>query len=118
MLAYPLRHPFFNAAFRVRHVTAFRGATNDALECFPCAQFDFQARVKQVAVARIPDDQPVLSVVADEAFRDALNRFGKAAFTAQPRLFRATQRRDIVKPEQPLAPGHGDVPAVVGDLHI
>jgi hypothetical protein len=33
-------------------------------------------------------------------------------------LFRTTQQRYVVKPEQPLAPGYRDVAAVVGYLHI
>ena len=118
MLAQPLRYPLFNAANRVRDVAPLGGVPDNALECLSRAQFDFHARVEQVTVARVADDQPILAIVADETFRDTFNRFGEPPLAAQTRLFRASQRRDVVKPEQPLAPGHSDVATGIGDLDI
>ena len=106
------------AAQSIRHVTALRSAAHDALECGAHSQVDVQAGVEQIAIARVADHQPVLAVVADEAFGDAFDRLGEPLLAAQPRLLGAPQRRDVVEPEQPLATGHRDMAAGVGDLNI
>ena len=84
----------------------------------PSGEFDVQSGVQQIAVARIADHQPVLPVVADEAFGDALDRLGEPPLAAQPRLLGAAQRRDVVEPEQPLAAGHRDMAAGIGHLDV
>ena len=118
VLTQPFGDPFLDAALRILHVAALGSAADDALECGARSQVDVQAGVEQIAVARVADDQPVLAVVADEAFGDALDRLGEPLLAAQPRLLGAPQRRDVVEPEQPLAAGDRDMAAGVGDLDI
>ena len=112
VLAQPFGDPFLDAAFGVLDVAALGGAADDALECRAGGQIDVEAGIEQIAVARVADHQPVLAVVADEAFGDALDRLGQPLLAAQPRLLGAPQRRDVVEPEQPLAAGHRDMAAV------
>ena len=104
MLLQPFGNPFLDAAFRILDVAALSGPADDALERRAGAQIDLQAGVEQVAIARVADDQPVLAVVADEAFGNALDRLGEPPFAAQPRLLGAAQRRDVVEPESRLPP--------------
>ena len=118
MLPQPFGDPFLDAAFGILDVAALRSAADDAFKRRAGAQIDVQAGVEQVAIARVADDQPVLAVVADEAFGDAFDRLGEPLLAAQPRLLGAPQRRDVVEPEQPLAAGHRDMAAGVGDLDI
>ena len=100
----PFRDPFLDAALRILDVAALGGPADDALEGGARRyEIDVEAGIQQVAIARVADDQPVLAVVADEAFGDALDRFGEPPLAAQSRLFGAPQRRDVVEPEQPLA---------------
>ena len=114
----PLRDPFLDAAFRILDIAALGGAADDALERRAGAQIDVEARVEQVAIARIADDQPVLAVVTDKAFGNALDRLGEPPFAALSCLLGAAQRRDVVEPIKPLAAADRDVAAVVGDLDV
>ena len=118
MLRQPLRDPFLDAAFRILDIAALGGAADDALERRAGAQIDVEARVEQVAIARIADDQPVLAVVTDKAFGNALDRLGEPPLAAQSGLLGAAQRRDVVEPIKPLAAADRDVAAVVGDLDV
>ena len=118
MLLQAIRNPFLDAAFRILDIAPFRSTADDGLERRAGGEFEVQARIKQVAVVGIADHQPVLAVVADEAFGDALDRLGEPALAAQPRLLGAAQWRDVVEPEQPLAAGHRDVAAGIGHLNV
>ena len=118
MLRQPFRDPFLDAAFRILDIAALGGAADDALERGAGAQIDVEARVQQVAIARVADDQPVLAVVTDKAFGNALDRLGEPPLAAQSGLLGAAQRRDVVQPIKPFSPADGDVAAMVGDLHV
>ena len=114
----PLRDPFFDAAFRILDVAAFGGPADDAFECRAGAQIDIQTRVKQIAIARVADDQPILAVVAGEALRNAFDRLGEPSFAAQPCLLGSAQGCYVVEPKKPLATGDCHMAAVISDLDI
>ena len=118
MLLHAFGDPLLDAAFRVLDIAALGGAPDDGFERRAGREFEVQSRIKQVAVVRIADHQPVFAVIADEAFGNALDRFREPLLAAQPGLLRAAQGRDVIEPEQPLGAGDRNVAAGVSDLDI
>ena len=103
MLVQAFRDPILNPAVRILNVAAFGSAANNGFEWRPGKQINLQARIEQIAIARIADYKPIFRVVANKAFGNTFNCVYKASFASLPCLFCAPQRCDVVKPKKPFA---------------
>ena len=110
--------PILNPTVCIFNVAAFGSAANNGFERRPRNQIDLQARIEQVAIARIADYKPIFPVVANKAFGNTFNCVYKASFASLPCLFCAPQRCDVVKPKKPFAASDCYMAAVIRYLHV
>jgi hypothetical protein len=79
--------PFLHPSFRVFDEAAFGGVPDEALELGSRGEVRLEARIENLAEARVADDEPILGVVADKAFGDALVRLGQTLLALLTGLF-------------------------------
>ena len=84
----------------------------------PDGQVHFTVIVEHLTVTRVAGYQPILRVVAREAFGDALDRFGQTLLTSYASLFRPPKQRDVVYPANPLPTGEADMTTLIGNLDV
>ena len=105
VLGKSLGHPLLHAPMGSLVKAARLGVADDILKTRPGDGKVFDARIKQIAVAAVAKDQPVIGIVKGESLGDALDGFGQLGFCPFSLLARQGQLLgSLLAPEFQIVP--------------
>ena len=121
MLGHALRDPGLDASVDATDQAPLGGAPDDGLEGHAGHNHVAQARIQDLAIAAVAQDQPVLrTVIEREALRDALDRVGEPSprLSDLPEIRRFGLPRRVAEHGQRLSHAPELVLALGGDARL